>query len=123
MPDGNMPVKHSYSWQDVALAIAREDNARMENLREIRKTKGMSQEQLAEAADVSQGTISKIERGEMNVTYDVIIKIATALDVQPVQLFPLSELQRRTLNAIEAIDPARRDAALVVLEAMASPHR
>lgn len=118
-----MPVKHSYSWQDVALDIACEDNARMENLREIRKAKGMSQEQLAEAADVSQGTISKIERGEMNVTYDVIIKIATALGVPPVQLFPLSELQRRALNAIAAIDPARQDAALVVLEAMASPRR
>ncbi len=72
-------------------------------------------------AGLNQATVSKVERGEMNVTLEVIDAIATALNVQPVQLFDLPELQARALAAINAIDPERRAAALVVLEAMAKP--
>lgn len=118
-----MTVKHGYSYGSVALIEAAVDNARMENLRAIRKAKKMSQEELAEASGVSQGAISKIERGEMNITLETIMQIAKALDVHPVQLFPLPELQRRALDAIQAIDPARQDAALTVLEAMVSQQR
>jgi transcriptional regulator with XRE-family HTH domain len=119
----NMTVKHGYYCGSVALVVGGVDNARMENLRAIRKAKKMSQEDLAEASGVSQGAISKIERGEMNITLETITQIAKALDVHPVQLFPLPELQRRALDAIQAIDPARQDAALTVLEAMVSPRR
>lgn len=123
MTHRNMTVKHGYSYGSVALIGAAVDNVRMENLRAIRKAKKMSQEELAEASGVSQGAISKIERGEMNITLETIMQIAKALDVHPVQLFPLPELQRRALDAIQAIDPARQDAALTVLEAMVSQQR
>lgn len=93
----------------------------MRNIRNIRKARGLSQVQLAEMAGLNQATVSKVERGEMNVTLEVIDAIATALNVQPVQLFDLPELQARALAAINAIDPERRAAALVVLEAMAKP--
>lgn len=95
----------------------------MQNLRNIRTARGLTQEQLAEKADVNQATISKIEKGSANVTLDMIQRLASALDVSPAELFELDELQRRVLEAMNAIDPAKRDAAIVVLEAMAQTRR
>lgn len=119
MPDRNMHVKHEYSQGAVEALAAQAHNARMKKLRDFRRARGLTQVQLAELAGVNQATVSKVERGEMNVTVDTIMLLAAALDVQPVQLFDLPELQARALAALSNIDPARRDAALVVLEAMA----
>lgn len=121
MPDSHMTVKHEYSYQAVALQTALRQNRAMKKVRDIRKARGLSQAQLAELAGLNQATVSKVERGEMNVTLEVIDAIAAALGVEPVQLFDLPDLHARALAAINAIDPARRDAALVVLEAMARP--
>lgn len=114
-----MPVKHDYSPGGVEPHGGWLHTAAMDKVREIRKARGLSQVELAEKAGVNQATISKVERGNMNVTLENITAIATALGVEPVQLFSLPELQARALLAISRIDPARRDAALVVLEAMA----
>ena len=114
-----MHVKHEYSQGAVEALAAQAHNARMKKLRDFRRARGLTQVQLAELAGVNQATVSKVERGEMNVTVDTIMLLAAALDVQPVQLFDLPELQARALAALSNIDPARRDAALVVLEAMA----
>ena len=48
-------------------------------LREIREKKGLSQEQLADIMNVSRTTISKIESGKFNCSYDYIIKFSAAL--------------------------------------------
>lgn len=119
MPDRNMPVKHGYSCAEVEGGDPSAHNGGMKNVRALRISKGLTQAQLAELAGVNQATVSKLERGETNITIDKIEAIAAALRVEPVQLFDLPELQARALAALSAIDPARRDAALVVLEAMA----
>lgn len=49
-------------------------------LREIREKKGLSQEQLADIMNVSRTTISKIESGKFNCSYDYIIKFSAVLD-------------------------------------------
>ena len=46
-----------------------------------RKAKQLTQTQLAKLTGISQGKISKIERGEANPTLKVMAKIATALDM------------------------------------------
>ena len=48
-------------------------------LREIREKKGLSQEQLADMMEVNRTTISKIESGKFNCSYDYIIKFSAAL--------------------------------------------
>jgi Predicted transcriptional regulator len=54
-------------------------------LKEARKRKGLSQEQLAKKSGVGQGSISKIERGDQDSSaYD--IELALALDVSPLWL-------------------------------------
>lgn len=114
-----MNVKHEYAYSAMEAVVALAHNEHMKNVRALRQARGLTQAELAELAGVNQATVSKAERGEMNITMDKIVALAAALNVEPVQLFDLPELQARALAAISAIDPERRAAALVVLEAMA----
>ncbi len=56
-------------------------------LREIRKQKGISQETLANAADIELSQVSRIERGVINTSLSQIFHIAKALDIEPKELF------------------------------------
>jgi transcriptional regulator with XRE-family HTH domain len=53
------------------------------NVRRLRKARGLSQEELAEAAGVHRTYIGMIERCEKNVTIYNIERIALALQVRP----------------------------------------
>lgn len=56
-------------------------------VRDLRKRRGWTQEQLAEAAGRHWTYIGGIERGERNITLQVIADIARALDVDFKDLF------------------------------------
>ncbi len=58
-----------------------------ENIRMYRKRLGYSQEGLAYACGMDRTYIGGIERGERNVTFKNIIKLAIALQVTPALLF------------------------------------
>lgn len=58
-----------------------------ERVRDIRKEKGLSQEQLAFKADLHRTYIGMIERAEKNITLLNIEKIANALTVSINDLF------------------------------------
>ena len=60
-----------------------------ENIRRLRKKKGLTQEELAEAADVSSNFVGEIERGEKAASIDSLVKFAAALKIR------VSELVRR----------------------------
>ncbi|MEF2243427.1 MULTISPECIES: helix-turn-helix domain-containing protein [unclassified Paenibacillus] len=51
-----------------------------DNIRNIRKSKGLSQEQLALRAEINASYMGQVERGEKNPTIDVLGKIAIALN-------------------------------------------
>ena len=53
-----------------------------ETIRTHRKTSKLSQEKLAEKADLSSVFISQIERGAENISLDALVRIARALRVQ-----------------------------------------
>lgn len=55
-------------------------------VRAIRKTKGWSQEELADACELDRTYIGGVERGERNVSLVNIEKIAHALNVDPKDL-------------------------------------
>ncbi len=59
------------------------------NIRKWRKAKGMTQQQLADAADLSHGYIREIESINMGITFslDAVEKIAYALGVEVKYLF------------------------------------
>ena len=58
-----------------------------ERVRELRKEKKLSQEELATKADIHRTYLSMIERAEKNISLVNIEKIAQALDIQLRDLF------------------------------------
>jgi transcriptional regulator with XRE-family HTH domain len=69
-------------------------------IRRLRNARGMSQEALAEAADISADYLGFIERGENVATFTVILKLARALGVDAGDLladFTLPTLRRMKL--------------------------
>lgn len=59
----------------------------IENMKFYRKKNGLSQAQLAEACDVSNGTIGNIECGITKPSFDLILMIANSLKIKPENLF------------------------------------
>lgn len=51
-------------------------------VRELRKSKGISQERLAEMAGIDRSYMGNIERGEKNITLKKAYEICDALDVK-----------------------------------------
>ena len=49
-------------------------------IREMRKLKGISQEQFALLADIDRSYLGAIERGKRNITFLTLVKIAECLE-------------------------------------------
>jgi len=58
-----------------------------DNLREIRKKQGLTQEILAEMAEVDPKNLGRIERQEVSPSLNTIAKICEALEISPATLF------------------------------------
>lgn len=52
------------------------------HLKSIRKSKGLSQEQLELRSNISKNQIGNIERGEINPTLSTLYAIAKALEIE-----------------------------------------
>jgi transcriptional regulator with XRE-family HTH domain len=62
-----------------------------EQVRQYRKSKGLSQETLAELTGLHRTYIGGIERGERNVSLLNIIRIAKVLEIPPYKLIETIE--------------------------------
>ena len=60
-------------------------------IRTLRKVAGLTQEQLAEAANVSTNFIGYVERGQRALSIKTLERIAQALDVTPKDMFEFTE--------------------------------
>lgn len=56
-------------------------------LREIRKQKGVSQEELCRRTDLQLSQVGRIERGEINTSISFVFLFARALNVEPKAFF------------------------------------
>ncbi|MBI5235646.1 MAG: helix-turn-helix transcriptional regulator [Deltaproteobacteria bacterium] len=70
-------------------------------IKELRRCKGLSQEELAERAETSPNYVSRMERGTENPTFDTLIKIANALEIEMWELFDFGH--RMTLRDIREL--------------------
>jgi transcriptional regulator with XRE-family HTH domain len=57
------------------------------NIRKIRKSKGLTQEELGFKIGVTQQTISQLENGEHQNIFDLLEDLANALNVCPLSFF------------------------------------
>lgn len=57
-----------------------------QNLKALRRAKGMSQEELAHRADIDRTYISSLERTVYGASIDVVDRLARELDVQAFEL-------------------------------------
>ena len=64
------------------------------NLRRLRHTKGLSQEDLAYEADVNRTYMSKLEKGASYPGLEIIGKLADVLGVEPAELLSLPTKRR-----------------------------
>ncbi|AIQ21312.1 transcriptional regulator [Paenibacillus sp. FSL H7-0357] len=56
-------------------------------IRELRKAKGWTQEQLAEAASLHYSYIGGVERGDRNISLETLEKIIAAFQVPAIEVF------------------------------------
>jgi len=60
-------------------------------LQDERKAKKISQEKLAKISGLDRTFISLIENGKRNPTFSTILKICSALEIEPSELFSIYE--------------------------------
>ena len=83
-------------------------------IRTLRKTRGLTQEQLGRATGLDYKHIGAIERGGKQSSFTAVAKIAVALDVDVHELFlPESQIGDDVRADVERLvaDPRRIDAA------------
>jgi transcriptional regulator with XRE-family HTH domain len=66
------------------------------NLRRIRHSQGISQEQLAHDAGVDRAYLSRVERGVTYVGLEIIGKLVAVLQVDPAEFFKPAPKRSRT---------------------------
>lgn len=77
-------------------------------IREHRKKKNLTQEQLAELVGIGTANISYIENGKFAPSMDTLDKLSTALDVYPYELYMFEhlksaeELKEELFNALNS---------------------
>lgn len=110
--------------QDMARSFGERFGAR---LRAGRRALGLSQEDLAQAADLSANYIGLIERGVRQPTLDALVRLARAIDQKPGRLMGDAEPGDDWLDDILAVartvPKPLRQVALAVLRAVAEGTR
>ena len=74
------------------------------NLKYYREIRGLSQAELAGIMDCGIGTIGNLEAGSSKPSFDLIVKLAYALEIEPCDLF-----LRNTSTAQKEIDDFLRN--------------
>jgi transcriptional regulator with XRE-family HTH domain len=98
-------------------------DAPIHHLRSWRKARRLTQEKLAERADLSHSTISRLESGEMDLTRESAAKLAAALYIEIPDLFrdPNDPSGSWSLaRRISLLPPAQRVVIEKIITAMSS---
>lgn len=70
-------------------------------VRELRNEKGFSQEELAGRINVSQQTISRIEKGETQIPVDILVHLSKLFHVSADYILKLSDTRMTAESRIE----------------------
>lgn len=86
----------------------------------IRKKTGMTQNEVAEIAGLSDRTYADIERGSVNMRIETILRICRALHITPDDIFTdenttMKEQQNELLEQLDMCSPDKKRTALQLL--------
>jgi len=56
------------------------------NIKSLREAKKLSLREMSYACNIDNSKISKIENGQINITFTTILQIASALEIQPSEI-------------------------------------
>lgn len=70
------------------------------NIRQIRKTKNLTQEELAEKSGLQTSYLAGVERGDRNFTISTLEKIILGLEILPDDLFKVDTYSKLEKNDI-----------------------
>jgi len=71
-----------------------------QKIKDLRNRKGLSQEQLADAAQINLRTVQRIEAGETEPRGDTLTRIANALNIKPEELIDWTEQEDKGFLAV-----------------------
>ena len=93
-------------------------------IRTLRNTRGWTQEQLGNQADVNYKFLGEIERGQQNPSFNIMVKIAEAFGVELMELFRLEseisdrkEIEKRIREIVKALPDGELNRVLLLLRA------
>ncbi|RJQ53117.1 MAG: XRE family transcriptional regulator [Nitrospiraceae bacterium] len=66
-------------------------------IQELRKRSGLSQEKVAEKADINPHYLSRIECGKENPTLDMLIKLSNALEIEMWEMFDFGHVTEKKI--------------------------
>jgi transcriptional regulator with XRE-family HTH domain len=90
-----------------------------DNIKALRETRGLSQQQIAKAAGIPRATWTHLESGAANPTLAVLIKVANALQVRLDELLGPPRRPARFLKANEL--PARTKGQVAIRKLLPEP--
>ena len=94
------------------------------NIKTIRKSKGLTQAQLAEKINVDSKYISRLETGSSTASLSTILKLANVLDVETKTLFTFENkkkniILKRINKELLKINSKELDALYLIIKALA----
>jgi transcriptional regulator with XRE-family HTH domain len=94
-------------------------------IRSLRTAKGLTQQQLGHQADVDYKFIGEIERGNMNPSFKVLVKIAKVLDIDLPEILRFEqeisdpkELETRIKQIIRSLSAEKLQKVLMLLRVL-----
>lgn len=116
MIDGILAVFHNVSMAKRPARRRPQANVVRHFVRQWRKHRGLTQEQLAERIEKTRGLIAQIETGRTDLTEGMIYALSRALECTPGSIFDVNPLERRIL--VDVADELRHAEQRIQAEAL-----
>lgn len=94
-------------------------------IKELRRSKSLSQEELSEKVGISSKYLSSIERGKGNPSLETIIELASALNIELSDMFtfshqgkPAKDLKAFIISILKDSDPERLKMTAKIVKAI-----
>jgi transcriptional regulator with XRE-family HTH domain len=92
--------------------LPREPDHLADNIKALRETRGLSQQQIAKAAGIPRATWTHLESGAANPTLAVLVKVANGLQVRLDELLAAPRQAARLVRADELTTRQRGDVVI-----------